>query len=73
VVSPDYLGSYGRVACFTPGQNLATMNPLYVNRSGGDYHLQAGSPARNAGDPAYTPPLDADGNPRSGPHLGALN
>lgn len=73
VVSPDYLGGYGRVACFAPGQNLTATNPLYVNRSGGDYHLQPGSPARNVGDPAYTPPFDADGNPRSGPHLGALN
>lgn len=34
-------------------------NPLFIAPAAGDFRLQAGSPARNAGDPALT---DADGS-----------
>lgn len=40
--------------------NLAG-NPLFANESQGDWHLTAGSPAIDAGDPAS--PLDPDGTP----------
>jgi parallel beta-helix repeat protein len=42
-------------------------DPLFVNAAGGDYHLTAGSPCRNAGwngAPAL-PAVDYDGNPRT--------
>ncbi|MFH1734976.1 MAG: spondin domain-containing protein, partial [bacterium] len=35
------------------------LDPLYVNAAGGDFHLQSGSPAIDAGDP--TTPNDPDG------------
>ncbi len=50
-----------------------TANPLFVNQSGNDYHLQAGSPAINAGNTSVLQSLaangldlttDFDGNPR---------
>ncbi len=46
--------------------DLAT-DPLFVDRANRDFHLQASSPARDAGDPAS--PLDADG---SAADMGAL-
>ncbi len=46
-------------------------DPLFVNRSARDLHLQGGSPAINAGLAAYTPPFDFDGSTRVTPDLGA--
>ena len=40
--------------------NLAALDPLFVDPANEDYHLQAGSPAINSGDPAL---LDTDGTP----------
>jgi hypothetical protein len=57
-----YCTAAGTTAC--PGDNYAPFDPLYANGAGHDYHLQSGSPARGKGDPAYTPPLDKDGNAR---------
>jgi hypothetical protein len=65
-----YCTAAGTTAC--PGDNYAPFDPLYVNGAGHDYRLLNGSPALGKGDPAYTPPLDKDGNARSAPVLGAL-
>ncbi len=42
------------------GTGDATGDPLFINAVAKDFHLQAGSPCRNTGDPAS--PLDADGS-----------
>jgi len=67
-----------RHAICTVGTNLPNADPQYVDRSGSfgastkNFHLQAGSPALGQSDPAYTPPLDKDGNARpAAPALGA--
>jgi len=48
-------------------------DPRFVNPPGGDYHIQAGSAARDAGDPAGVPPApptDIDGDARpQGTHV----
>ncbi|MDB5297710.1 MAG: hypothetical protein JWO31_3693 [Phycisphaerales bacterium] len=51
------------------GADLGTVgvDPLLVDMAGGDFRLAAGSPAVDAGDPAFTPAAgetDADGGPR---------
>lgn len=50
-------------------------NPLLVAPASGDFHLAAGSPAVNAGDPAYVPAVgetDLDGGARkNGPRVDA--
>ena len=54
--------------CTTPqpsGAGNITLNPLFVNRAGGNLRLQSNSPCINAGLNAYAPgPTDLDGNPR---------
>ena len=60
-----YYGNFGRLTSvpaqtggcvqgsgpnFTGNPNEQFADPLFVDRAGGDYHLQASSPARNAGD-----------------------
>jgi hypothetical protein len=50
---------------FTPGPGTVTADPLLVSAS--DFHLQAGSPAIDAGNDARVPPdvtTDIEGNPR---------
>jgi hypothetical protein len=49
--------------------NAINSDPLFVGS--GNYHLQSGSPAINAGDSAYRPTLDLDGNIRAQSDLGA--
>lgn len=44
--------------------NLWGVNPLFVNPGGGDYHLQAGSPAINAGVSLLNVATDFDANIR---------
>jgi len=50
----------------TIGSNALYVGPAYVNRAGGDLHLQATSPVVNMGDNSAPsiPATDADGNPR---------
>jgi hypothetical protein len=69
----DYEPVYGSYSGFTLGTNVPAADPQYVNRTANDFHLRATSPALEKSDPAYTPPLDADGVPRpSFPALGAF-
>jgi cysteine-rich repeat protein len=61
----------------TQGGNLIDVDPLFVDAPNGDFHLQAGSPAINAGDPdaPSLPDTDFDGNARvdgPAPDMGAL-
>jgi hypothetical protein len=50
---------------FLPGaSNNIEGDPLFVDAANGDYHLQATSPAINAGDNANAPAVDRDGNTR---------
>ena len=55
----------------SPGQNDISVDPLFVNPVEGDYHIQFGSPAMNAGTNQGAPPFDKDGTPR--PQLGIVD
>ncbi len=46
------------------GNNYVQGNPLFINLSGGDFHLQSGSPAINVGSATNAPAFDFDGNLR---------
>ncbi len=49
------------------GEGNIEADPLFVDTDGGDFHLQACSPAVNAGDPGYVPEpgeTDIDGDDR---------
>jgi len=48
----------------SPGTNDISADPLFVNQSGGDYHLQAGSPCIDAGTSSDAPSTDFEGDPR---------
>ncbi|HLX69195.1 MAG TPA: choice-of-anchor Q domain-containing protein [Verrucomicrobiae bacterium] len=65
----NYSGGTFNNCCTTPlpaaGGNNITNAPLFLNQSGGDYHLQSLSPCINSGNNAYvTGAVDFDGNPR---------
>lgn len=47
-----------------PGEGNLDADPLFVDHEGGDYRLQAGSPAIDAGTTEGAPAEDLDGNPR---------
>ena len=51
---------------YVPGPGNINANPLFVNPAGADYHLQAASPCRDAGDNAAPalPATDHDSLPR---------
>ena len=65
--SPNNIGSALNYCC-TPDTGNAgciTNAPLFLNQSGGDFHLQNFSPCINAGNNAYAGIInDLDGNPR---------
>jgi predicted GH43/DUF377 family glycosyl hydrolase len=64
--------TYSDVEGGWPGTGNIDADPLFVDPANGDYHLQAGSPAIDAGTPADAPPLDLDGTPRDvNPDMGA--
>jgi uncharacterized repeat protein (TIGR01451 family) len=48
----------------SPGTNDISADPLFVNQSGGDYHLQEGSPCIDAGTSSDAPTADFEGDPR---------
>ena len=50
----------------TGTNNNISADPLFANPTGGDYHLQQGSPSIDAGDnmTSNLPDTDIDGNPR---------
>jgi len=58
------------------GNGIINADPLFVNESNHDYHLQDGSPCIAAGTTSYAPSTDLDGNPRpassgTNPDMGA--
>lgn len=58
---------------YTKTDNLSEQNPLFVDAGADNFQLQAGSPAATTSDPAYTPPDDYWGSPRSAtPSLGCF-
>lgn len=46
------------------GMGNLNADPLFVNVPQGDFHLQAGSPAKDAADPTASLTTDIDGDPR---------
>jgi hypothetical protein len=64
----NYNGGSLSYCCTTPlpgGNGNIVADPLFVNRSGGDFHLQSGSPCINSGNNTFvTNNLDLDSNPR---------
>lgn len=48
-----------------PGQVLSALDSLFVAPAVHDYHLRAGSPAIDAGDPTYAPLVDLFQHPRN--------
>ena len=53
-------------------QNGRIGDPMFVNLAGADFHLQAGSAAKDAGSASYAPALDGVGVARNGaPDCGA--
>lgn len=56
-------------AAFASSNGNISVDPQFVNTAGNDYHLQAGSPAIDAGDNTAPdlPQQDYDGNPRIAP------
>jgi hypothetical protein len=48
----------------TAGTGDLNQDPKFVDVNNGNYHLQAGSPAENAADPAANVSIDFDGDPR---------
>ena len=55
------------IAHLVTGPGLLNIDPLFVNAMTGDYHLSAGSPCIDAGDPSYVAlpgETDIDGEAR---------
>ncbi len=68
---PGAIVSYSNVQGGYSGTGNIDANPLFIDPDVGNYHLSAGSPCIDAGDPACDPApdeTDMDGEPR---HLGA--
>lgn len=68
IVSNNYAASTNSYTCTSPlppGAGNFDADPLFVNAGAGNFHLQAGSPCRDAGSNALAPGgTDLDGNPR---------
>jgi len=59
--------TYSNVQGGAPGQGNIDMDPCFADVDSGDYHLSAGSPCIDSGDPDYIPAAgetDMDGEPR---------
>lgn len=67
-VSASCLASYTIVSpqssALSGTNNQLGIDPLLKDPANRDYHLQSGSPAIDAADPAATDMVDFDGNPR---------
>jgi hypothetical protein len=65
-ISPTSVAQFSCIQGGYPGTGNIDADPLFVDAARGDYHLQDGSPCRDAGDrtllPADTHDLDGDGN-----------
>ncbi len=57
-------GVTGNYSGFTPAISNLHMDPLFVNRSSGNYHLSSNSPCIDAGIASLSPNVDFDGNAR---------
>ena len=60
----DVFGNYFNYSGVPPGSSDISLDPLLVNRTGGDYHLLPWSPCVDAGTNEGAPSKDAEGNPR---------
>jgi hypothetical protein len=63
--------TYSDIEGSWPGAGNIDADPRFADPANGDYHLQAGSPAIDAGTPAGAPPADLDGAARdAAPDIG---
>jgi len=64
--------SYSDIKGGWAGAGNISADPLFVDAASGDYHLQMGSPAIDAGTPVGAPATDIEGTPRdAAPDMGA--
>lgn len=64
---PSAIVNYSDIEGGYPGVGNINADPHFVDAASGDYHLAAGSPCLDAGDPTFVPvfnPSDMDGDPR---------
>ena len=62
--TPIQIGSGVPQVQITSDHNLTSGDPKFVNPAGGDFHVQAGSPAIDTGSSLNVPSSDFDGNAR---------
>ncbi len=60
----SYSDFYNNAFSSPAGNNNISDDPLFVDSSSGDYHLQEASPCIDAGTSGGAPPVDFDGNAR---------
>jgi hypothetical protein len=68
----DYFDNAVSVSGASEGSNPYHLNPWFVDRTGGDYHLTSVSGLIDAGNSSYTMQFDFEGEPRlKNPDIGA--